>query len=87
MFVVGGLTYAEARVVYEFNALQRQTGGACRCVVGGDFMLRIVARNTAHENELTTRLTGVPHVTTVQTFQVIRSSKYASGVPVDDLEG
>ena len=53
---------------------------------GGDFMLRIVARNTAHENELTTRLTGVPHVTTVQTFQVIRSSKYASGVPVDDPE-
>jgi len=51
---------------------------------GGDFMLRFVARNTAHENELTTRLTGVLHVSTVQTFQVIRSSKYASGVPVDD---
>jgi hypothetical protein len=51
---------------------------------GGDFMLRIVARNTAHENELTARLTAAPHVATVQTFQVIRSSKYASSVPVDD---
>lgn len=51
---------------------------------GGDFMLRIVARNTAHENELTTRLTSVAHVTTVQTFQVIRTSKHESGVPVDD---
>jgi DNA-binding Lrp family transcriptional regulator len=51
---------------------------------GGDFMLRIVARNTAHENELTARLTAAPHVSTVQTFQVIRSSKYASSVPVDD---
>ncbi len=53
---------------------------------GGDFLLRMVARNTAHENELTTRLTSVAHVTTVQTFQVIRTSKHQSGVPVDDRE-
>ncbi len=51
---------------------------------GGDFLLRMVARNTAHENELTTRLTSVAHVTTVQTFQVIRTSKHESGVPVDE---
>jgi DNA-binding Lrp family transcriptional regulator len=53
---------------------------------GGDFLLRMVARNTAHENELTTRLTSAAHVTTVQTFQVIRTSKHESGVPVDDTE-
>jgi len=51
---------------------------------GGDFLLRIVARNTAHENALTTRLTSVAHVSTVQTFQVIRTSKHQSGVPIDD---
>lgn len=51
---------------------------------GGDFMLRIVARNTAHENALTTRLTGVAHVSQVSTFQVIRTSKHEAGVPVDD---
>ena len=51
---------------------------------GGDFMLKIVARNTAHENELTRRLTGAPHVSNVTTFQVIRTSKNAPGVPVPD---
>ena len=52
---------------------------------GGDFLLRMVARNTAHENELTTRLTGAPHVNTVATFQVIRTAKFELGVPVDDV--
>lgn len=51
---------------------------------GGDFLLKLVARNTAHENELTTKLTGAVHVTNVQTFQVIRSSKNEPGVPVPD---
>ena len=37
-----------------------------------DFVLKLVARNTAHENELTQRLTAAPHVSTVQTIQVIR---------------
>jgi DNA-binding Lrp family transcriptional regulator len=48
-----------------------------------DFVLRIVAHNTAHENELTTKLTAAPHVATVLTMQVIRTSKCASGVPLD----
>jgi DNA-binding Lrp family transcriptional regulator len=50
---------------------------------GGDFLLKIVARNTAHENELTTRLTDAPNVTKVSTFQVIRSAKSEPGVPID----
>ena len=48
-----------------------------------DFVLRLVARNTAHENELTTRLTGAPHVATVLTIQVIRTGKQVPGVPID----
>ena len=48
----------------------------------GDFLLKVVARNTAHENELTTKLTATPHVATVQTIQVIRTSKYRPGVPI-----
>jgi len=47
-----------------------------------DFVLKIVAHNTAHENELTTRLTSAPHVATVQTIQVIRTSKDQPGVPI-----
>lgn len=48
-----------------------------------DFLLKIVARNTAHENELTTQLTSAPHVATVQTIQVIRTAKDEPGVPVE----
>ncbi len=47
----------------------------------GDFMLRLVAKNTAHENELTERLVAEPHVNTVQTIQVIRTAKSLPGVP------
>ena len=56
----------------------------CNMVRGaGDFILKIVARNTAHENELTTKLTSSPNVATVQTIQVIRTSKDRPGVPID----
>lgn len=48
-----------------------------------DFVLRLVARNTSHENELTQRLTAAPHVSRVLTVQVIRTSKDESGVPVE----
>ncbi len=49
-----------------------------------DFVLKIVARNTAHENTLTTELTAAPHVATVQTIQVIRTSKNQPGVPIEE---
>ncbi len=48
-----------------------------------DFVLKIVARNTAHENELTTKLTAAAHVVKVQTIQVIRTSKALPGVPIE----
>ena len=35
---------------------------------GGDFLLKLVARDTAHENQLTQRLTGSPTVSRVQTL-------------------
>ena len=85
-----GLDSQSDAVLSEFERVVEDWPEVRRCDMirgGGDFMLRFVARNTAHENELTTRLTGVAHVSTVQTFQVIRSSKYASGVPVDDPAG
>ncbi|RVT91902.1 Lrp/AsnC family transcriptional regulator [Rhodovarius crocodyli] len=49
---------------------------------GGDFLLRLVARDTAHENQLTSRLTGAPMVSRVQTLQTIRTAKQCAGVPV-----
>jgi DNA-binding Lrp family transcriptional regulator len=49
---------------------------------GGDFLLRLVARDTAHENALTARLTGSPTVSRVQTLQTIRTAKDEGGVPI-----
>ncbi len=49
---------------------------------GGDFLLRVVARDTAHENQLTQRLTGANAVSRVQTLQTIRTSRSLAGVPI-----
>jgi DNA-binding Lrp family transcriptional regulator len=51
---------------------------------GGDFLLRLVARDTAHENVLTSRLTAADEVARVQTLQTIRTSKDEAGVPLGD---
>ncbi len=48
-----------------------------------DFVLKLVALNTAHENELTQRLTSAAHVARVQTIQVIRTAKLEPGVPTE----
>jgi len=49
---------------------------------GGDFLLRLVARDTAHENQLTQRLTSAASVARVQTLQTIRTSRSLAGVPL-----
>ena len=49
---------------------------------GGDFLLRLVARDTADENRLTELLTGAPSVSRVQTLQTIRTSLSLAGVPL-----
>jgi len=41
-----------------------------------------VARDTAHENELTGRLTGASMVARVMTLQTIRTAKDEKGVPI-----
>src|SRR5260370_10408418 len=48
---------------------------------GGDLLLKLVARDTAHENQLTQKLTGARHVGRVQTLQTIRTSRSPAGVP------
>jgi DNA-binding Lrp family transcriptional regulator len=49
---------------------------------GGDFLLKLVARDTSHENQLTQKLTGLQSVSRVQTLQTIRTSRSLSGVPL-----
>ncbi len=85
-FALVGLDSQAESVLTAFEKLVAQWPEMreCHMVRGaGDFMLKLVARNTAHENELTTKLTSAPHVANVQTIQVIRTSKRLSGVPID----
>jgi len=49
---------------------------------GGDFLLRLVARDTAHENALTQRLTSHSSVSRVQTLQTMHTAKQVPGVPL-----
>ncbi len=56
---------------------------------GGDFLLKVVARDKPHRDALTMQLTATDHVARVQTLETIRTSKNRSGVPVmadDDAE-
>ncbi|HET6184045.1 MAG TPA: Lrp/AsnC family transcriptional regulator [Acetobacteraceae bacterium] len=84
-FAIVGLESQKESVLSAFE----QTVGAwpevreCHMIRGGgDFLLRLVARDTPHENELTRRLTGSANVSRVQTLQTIRTSRDLAGVPL-----
>ena len=49
---------------------------------GGDFLLKVVARDKDHRDELTMKLTAAPHVVNVTTFETIRTSKDQTGPPI-----
>lgn len=51
---------------------------------GGDFLLKMVARDKTHRDALTMQLTATDHVARVQTLETIRTSKDRPGVPVGD---
>lgn len=53
---------------------------------GGDFLLRVVARDKEHRDQLTMKITSAPHVSTVTTLETIRTSKNNPGVPIDPDE-
>ena len=50
---------------------------------GGDFLLKVVAKDKEHRDSLTMRITATPHVSRVTTLETIRTSKALPGVPVD----
>lgn len=50
---------------------------------GGDFLIKLVARDKAHRDDLTMRLTASDNVETVSTLETIRTEKDVPGVPVD----
>lgn len=84
-FALVGLDSQAEAVLTAFESSMREWPEVreCHMVRGaGDFLLKLVARNTAHENEITTKITSSPHVVTVQTIQVIRTDKRLPGVPI-----
>ena len=84
-FALVGLESQKLAVLDAFESLATAWPEVRECHMirgGGDFLLRLVARDTAHETELTTRLTNAPAVLRVQTLQTIRTAKDAAGVPI-----
>ena len=51
---------------------------------GGDFLLKVVARDKRQRDALTMGITEAPHVSTVTTFETIRTAKDLSGIPIDE---
>ena len=85
-FALVGLETQKQAVLQAFEAMVCEWPEVRECHMirgGGDFMLRLVARDTAHENALTARLTGAANVLRVQTLQTIHTTKDVSGVPVE----
>ncbi len=84
-FAVVGLDSQKESVLAAFEHLVGSWPEVRECHMirgGGDFLLKLVARDTAHENNLTQRLTGSPTVSRVQTLQTIRTSRSLAGVPL-----
>jgi DNA-binding Lrp family transcriptional regulator len=84
-FAIVGLESQRETVLSAFEQLIATWPEVRECHMirgGGDFLLKLVARDTAHENQLTQRLTGSPTVTRVQTLQTIRTSRSLAGVPL-----
>ena len=84
-FALVGLESQKQAVLDAFEAMVADWPEVRECHMirgGGDFLLRLVARDTAHENALTSRLTAMAPVARVQTLQTIRTAKDETGVPV-----
>ena len=84
-FAIVGLESQKEVVLSGFERMVAEWPEVRECHMirgGGDFLLRLLARDTAHENALTQRLTGAAHVSRVQTLNTIRTSRSLSGVPL-----
>jgi DNA-binding Lrp family transcriptional regulator len=89
-FVIVGLESQKQLVLDAFETMVAGWPEVRECHMirgGGDFLLKLVARDAAHENQLTARLTAAPNVARVQTLQTIRTSRDLAGVPMERLNG
>jgi DNA-binding Lrp family transcriptional regulator len=85
-FALVGLESQKQSLLQAFQEEVKQWPEVRECHMirgGGDFLLRLVARDTAHENALTNRLTSHETVSRVQTLQTIHTAKQVPGVPLE----
>ena len=52
---------------------------------GGDFLLKIVAKDKQQRDSITMEITKATHVSRVTTFETIRTAKELSGIPMDEV--
>ena len=84
-FAIVGLESQKGSVLGAFERMVASWPEVRECHMirgGGDFLLRLVARDTADENRLTGMLTDAETVTRVQTLQTIHTSRNLAGVPL-----
>jgi len=84
-FALVGLSSQAQLVLQTFEQAVSQWSEVRECHMirgGGDFLLKLVARDKAHRDDLTMRLTASDNVVTVSTLETIRTEKDAPGVPV-----
>ncbi len=84
-FVIVGLDNQKEATLTAFETLVGAWPEVRECHMirgAGDFLLRLVARDTAQENELTRKLTEAPGVARIQTLQTIRTALNIAGVPI-----
>ena len=84
-FAIVGLGSQKQAMLKAFEAMIADWPEVRECHMirgGGDYLLRLMARDAAHENALTQALTGAEGVERVQTLQTIHTSRRLPGVPI-----
>ena len=85
-FALVGLDSQNQAVLQEFESHVAEWSEVRECHMirgGGDFLIKVVARDKDHRDEMTMKITSAPHVTTVSTLETIRTSTDRPGVPVN----
>lgn len=88
-FALVGLSSQSQDVLQAFEQSVSQWDEVRECHMirgGGDFLIKLVARDKAHRDDLTMRLTASANVETVSTLETIRTEKDAPGVPVEIVD-
>ena len=86
-FALVGLNSQAQNVLLDFETLMDSWPEVRECHMirgGGDFLLKVVARDKDQRDALTMGITEAPHVSTVTTFETIRTAKDLSGIPIDE---